>query len=135
MKSIRGFTLIELMIVIVIVAILTAIAVPGYQNQITKSRRADAQGTLQSFAQAMERFYTQNGTYIGAAGGTATSGAPVIFSTKSPVDGTQTYYQLTISSMSATAYTLQATPTGPQAGDGNMTLNSAGVRFWANGTW
>ncbi|WP_460225108.1 type IV pilin protein [Aurantivibrio infirmus] len=131
----RGFTLIEVMIVVVIVAILVAIAVPGYQNQITASRRSDAQGTLQSFAQAMERFYTQNGTYIGAAGGTATSGAPTIFSTKSPVDGAQTYYQLTISTMTANSYTLQATPVNAQAGDGNMTLNSAGVRFWANGTW
>lgn len=129
----RGFTLLEVMIVVVIIAILAAVAIPSYRDSVTKSRRADAQGALQGFAQAMERFYTQNGTYAGAAAAAADTGAPAIFAIKSPIDGAQTFYQLTINAAGANSYTLLATPVGPQAGDGNLTLDQAGRRVWVGG--
>jgi type IV pilus assembly protein PilE len=132
-RKVSGFTLIELMIVVAILAILVSIAVPAYNDSITKSRRADAQGALTSFANAMERHFTTNGTYEGAAGtsGSPTdTGLPWIFSQKSPVDGSTTYYTLGISAANASSYTLVAVAVGPQADDGNMALNSTGLRAW-----
>lgn len=127
MKKNTGFTLIEIMIVVAIVAILAAIALPAYQDSITKGRRTDAASALQGLAQAMERYYTEKGTYVGAAG---TGGVPTIFPSKSPIDGSATYYNLTISAATANTYTLSATATGAQAGDGNLTLSSTGARTW-----
>ncbi len=137
-----GFTLIELMIVVAIIGILASIAYPSYQNSVMKSRREDAKGALMGFANAMERHLTESNTYCDAADpstGTAVSlcgesdkdtGAPAIFSDKSPVDGTTAYYNLTINTVSETTYTLYAAPTGPQANDkcGSLTLTNTGVR-------
>lgn len=61
-----GFTLLELMITVAIVAILSAIAYASYTNQVVKTRRAAAANCLQERAQFMERFYTTNMTYAGA---------------------------------------------------------------------
>ena len=62
----QGFTLIELMIVVVIVAILATIAVPGYQQQVRQSRRAQAKADLVELAQVLERRYSVNNSYSGA---------------------------------------------------------------------
>ena len=133
----NGFTLIELVITIAIVAILASIALPSYNESITKSRRSDAQGALLSFANAMERHFTTNGTYLGAGtddnddGDATSAGAPTIFSTSSPVDGSAVYYNLTIKDdVTASAYTLLATAVGGQANNGNMELTSTGLRRW-----
>lgn len=130
MKEEAGFTLIELLIVVAIVAILAAVVYPSYQGFIDKSRRADAQGALQGFAQAMERHYTTEGTYVGAATGGANSGSPTIFATKSPIDGTAVYYNLKIASASASTYLIGAEPVGSQEGDGVIILKSTGERGW-----
>lgn len=55
----KGFTLIEMMIVVAIVGIIAAIAYPSYQDSIMRSQRADAQTTLSSLASVQERYYTQ----------------------------------------------------------------------------
>lgn len=136
----RGFTLIELMIVVAIVGILAAIAFPSYQNHVTKTRRADAQSALTGFAAAMERYYTDNrNTYLGAAAGGANTGAPAagLFPSEAPLDGATKFYDLTIASATRNSYTLQATPKGAQAGDGNLQLLSNGTRRWQKdgSTW
>lgn len=59
----RGFTLIELMIVVAIVAILAAVAYPSYRDSISKSRRAEARAQLMDAVQYMQRFYSQNDRY------------------------------------------------------------------------
>ncbi|MFT3929814.1 MAG: type IV pilin protein [Spongiibacteraceae bacterium] len=118
----RGFTLTELLIVIAVVALLAAIAIPSYRNQVAKTNRSNAMAVLQGFSQAMERFYAQNNTYVGAAVGT-------VYPSQSPLDGAARY-SLSIVSQSSTAYQLRATPVGTQVGDGYLELLSTGERRW-----
>ena len=67
----RGFTLMELMIVVAIIGILAGIAYPTYQDSVRKSRRADAEAVLLELAQWMERFYTENNRYDQTRAGVA----------------------------------------------------------------
>lgn len=126
----QGFTLIELMIAVGIVAILASVAYGSYRDTINDSRRADAQGSLTSFAISMERFFTETGTYQGAATGGGNTGAPTIFATEAPLDGATKYYDLSIQAANATTFTLRATPKNAQAGDGFIELTSTGTRRW-----
>jgi len=129
----RGFTLVELMIVVVIVSLLAMVAVPSYNVSVSKARRADAQSSLSNLSGAMERFFTENGTYDGAAGtsGTpTTTGAPWIYHTQTPIDGNVKFYNLTIHAATAGSYTVRATPIGGQVDDGYLELASTGVERW-----
>ena len=71
-RASRGFTLIELMIVVAIIAILSAIAYPSYQESVRKGRRAEGRAALQELMQQQERYMTQFNTYkdfaLGASG-------------------------------------------------------------------
>ncbi len=140
MKKQKAFTLIELMIVVAIVGILAGIAYPSYQDSVKKSRRSDAKAALMGFANAMERYYTENNSYCDAGGasgtgtnscgaaGTNDTGKPTIFATQSPIDGTTKYYDLTIQFVSQTTFTLRATPIGAQNGDGILELSNTQSR-------
>jgi len=130
MRKQYGFTLLELMIVVAIVGLIASIAYPSYQAQVSKTRRSDCSGALMSLGNAMERFYTVNNTYQGAAAGGGNTGAPAIFSTTCPVDGGNPTYNLTIQAATTSTYTVQAAPTGPQAGDqcGSFTLTNTGLK-------
>lgn len=59
-----GFTLIELMITVAIVAILAAIAIPSYQDSVWKGKRGEAKAAILRTLQSEERYYTQNNTYL-----------------------------------------------------------------------
>lgn len=127
MKKVGGFTLIELMIVVAIVAILAAVAYPSYQEYIARSRRADAKTVLLENAQFLERFYTQNGTYVGAV-------LPV---TEAPKEGSTKFYNISfVVDATATAFQIQAVPKNGQAGDkcGKLRVNQSNQKSVADAT-
>ena len=126
----RGFTLIELMIVVAIVGILSAIAYPSYAEYIRKGHRADARAGLLQAQQWLERASTATGVYP------LTAALPASLKVI-PSDR----YDITIVSPTggvvadnSRTFTLTATPKGAQSGDkcGNYTLNHTGLRG-ANG--
>jgi len=133
----RGFTLIELMVTVAVVAIIASVAIPAYQSSVDKSRRKDCMGALTSFANAMERHATtNNGSYLGAAVGGADTGAPAIFATQAPIDGNNKSCDLTIQAATASTYTLRASPIGGAVAsnsysiDGIIELDHTGARRW-----
>lgn len=118
-----GFTLIEMMIVVALIAVLAAIAMPSYQNSIRKARRTDARGALTIVAQLLERYNTQSNTYLGATLG---AGAGALYAAASE----NNYYSLALSNLTTTTFTITATPIGGQTADscGPYTLTEAAVR-------
>ena len=129
-NSTRGFTLVELMIVVAIISILAFFAIPSYQSQGDRARRADAQAALLGLAQAMERHFTENGTYTTAV----SAGKPIatVYPDQAPLDGGTKYYNLEIPAVTATSYTLRADPISSEAqdADGFLELESTGVKQW-----
>jgi type IV pilus assembly protein PilE len=65
-NKMRGFTLIEAMIVVALIGLIAAIGYPAYRDQVMKSRRAEGMGELLELADRMERYYSDKGTYVGA---------------------------------------------------------------------
>lgn len=132
--KLNGFTLIELLIALSIVGILAAITYPSYAEQMARSRRAEAQAALVSFANAMEMWKMQhNNSYLQAAG---TDGAPTdtgspnsaMFPAIVPISGGTTTYNLTISAVTASTYTLRATPIDTSDKCGFLTMDNTGVK-------
>ena len=127
-QKIKGFTLVELMIVIAIIGILAAVAYPAYTSAVKKANRADGIDSLLSLASRMEEYYMNNDTYAGAtvnATGTGTVG-----SNKTSDD----LYTMSITSATAFAYTLTATPNSADPECGNLTLNSLGQKGTSAGS-
>lgn len=135
MNIVKGFTLIEVMVAVLIIAILAAIAYPSYQGTVRKARRADAQAVMLQLTQWMERFYTVNHRYDRvyaippAEGALVTTLIPSNL-TKSPSTGSPTYYNIQPVNITATAFTINAAPIGSQQKDecGTLTLTNTGVR-------
>lgn len=126
----NGFTLVELMITVAVVAILAMIAIPNYTQYILRGNRTDATKTLALDAQALERCYSQSFAYAPC------TGVPVAGVATPSVEGK---YSVTISipdtitpGASPTAsYYISAVPVGSQAADTactSFTLNTAGTQ-------
>lgn len=118
----RGFTLIELMIVIVVVAILLAVALPAYNRQVMKGHRAAAQSEMLEIANREQQFLLANRSYASKATLEA-SGYGL------PTDVAAKYsYTIALGAGTVPTYTVTFTPSGSQASDGNLTINSQGVK-------
>jgi type IV pilus assembly protein PilE len=127
----RGFTLIELMIAVAIVAILVAVALPSYQSSVHKGRRSDAMDASVAVLQAQERFRANNPGY-------ATSLAAIGAATTS----SKSYYALSLSSVTANSYTLTAAAASgsPQSRDTGctsltITVNNGSPTYAPTACW
>ncbi len=129
MKKQLGFTLVELMVVVAIIAILAAVAIPAFQHQAMESRRADAKSALLDLATREERYYANNNVYTSAASSLYGTGAslPLQVPTGSTPD-----YQISVSIPSSTtpAFALSASPMNLQVGDacGTYQLDNTGAQ-------
>lgn len=95
MKAQQGFTLIELMIVVVVIALLSAVAIPGYTDYVTRGKLVEGTSALSDARVKMEQFFQDNRTYEGG-----------------PAPAATTNFTFAASGLSATAYTLTATGKG-----------------------
>ena len=121
MRQPRGFTLIELMITVAIIAILAAVAYPSYQQQIRKGKRGQAKAEIMDMTQQLERRYTTDRDY--------TKLTTICEQTlQSPVSGTQMYEIKPV--CTASTYTITAVPKNAQAADtcGTLTVSQTGAK-------
>jgi len=132
--GVGGFTMIELVAVMAIIAILTAIAIPNYVQYVARGHRSEARLTLTQAAQWMERWRTERNTYQTSPQNANPPALPQALQ-NSPTSG-NAVYNITVVTPSPAQYTLSATPVnpGPMANDacGVLTLDQAGLRGPAN---
>jgi type IV pilus assembly protein PilE len=129
----HGFSLVELLVVVAVVAILAAVAYPTYREQVASGHRADMQAELMRLAQYMERLYTETGCYNPGSDNDCASGtaaAPTITTTSD-------YYSVSFPAAptgnpTENTFTIQATPNADsaQAGNGILQINHLGQQFW-----
>jgi len=117
----HGFTLIELMVVIAIVGILSAIAIPQYNQYVTKGKLAEATAQLLDWRARMEQYYQDNRTYVAGCAATAPQATSVRFFTYTcPVGETATTYTLTAKSITPLL--------GAATADYTYTINESNVK-------
>jgi len=126
-KSVRGLTLIELLMVILIVGILAAVAVPTYSNYMIRARRADAKTALEQIRGAQEMWRAERGSYaIDDGNGTAVTKLRMTMGASNPT--ISTYYSWDFTVKTATSFTARATAVGSQATDGWLAINQDGTK-------
>lgn len=120
MNKQQGFTLAELMIVVVIVAVLAAIAIPSYRDYVVRGNRRAAQAAMMDIATREQQYFVANRTY-------AANPSDVGYSRSPEVDDD---YDFAIAVLAGPppSFEITATPKGSQAGDGSLTLHSDGTK-------
>jgi type IV pilus assembly protein PilE len=142
-KTERGFTLIEVMVVVAIIGILATIAYPSYTEQIAKGRRSQARVQLLAAQQWMERFYSENYRYDKNSADVAAdddSQFKARFTTSPPPgEGSALYDIALVTPLARDTYTIRATRTSgtTMAADkcGDFTIDSMGRKSIASGTF
>ena len=122
-----GFTLIEMMIVVIIVGLLAAIAIPSYSEYTTRSKRSEGLALLSEGAARQERFFAQNNSYVTNS---ANISQLALRNTSGPVvTSDNNYYDMSVSSVANDGgYTLTATQKIGDVACGNLTLNALGIK-------
>ena len=121
MKLRNGFTLIELLIVIAIIGVMTAIALPAYRDYVIRGKIAEATSNLADMRVKLEQFFQDNRTYVG--GCTAGTVAPL------PSGSNARYFAYTCPVLTATAFTVQADGVGTEGMGGfQYTINQANAK-------
>ena len=124
MRRVRGFTLIELMIVVAIMAILAGLAMSAYSNSMRKSRRAEAKQGIADFVVRQTKWRAGHPTYIGT--NSSSANITEFGGSVGVADDTGSYYKVEVTSLQGSqAYTIRATPKGDQAKDSCGTLSYA----------
>lgn len=128
-----GFSLIELMIVLMVIAILAGIALPSYDSYRVRANRADAQAFLMEVAQQQQRRLMDARTYANDPNAITTLNLAL------PNNVVQHYTVTVVAPAGATppTFTITATPKvgTRQAGDGALSIDQAGTKIWAGGNW
>ncbi|MGA8883508.1 MAG: type IV pilin protein [Acinetobacter sp.] len=130
----KGFTLIEVMIVVAIIGILAAMTYPSYQESVRKSKRADMQSQLLDAAAKMQKYRIANFTFFKPGTTTAIALSDIGVASTYPVSGQQ-LYDIELKNVTAGYWLLEAKPKANtmQAPDGAIALNSRGERCWTKG--
>lgn len=125
----KGFSLIELMIVVAVIGILASVAYPSYRDSVMRARRADGKAAILDMAQRVERFYSENNTYAGAAAGV-----------NSPQNSAEGFYSVSVTVPNPTTgsgYLITAAPqNGQERNDSecqSFTYTDQGIESVADG--
>jgi len=139
----RGFTLIELMMVIAVIAIISAIAYPSYQIQVRKGKRAEGRTALLKAAQYQERYFTTNSTYADSTAfptlfGLAASATVYSADGTGPNNNANSNYVISVAAGQtgtlASSFTVTATPQFVDALCGTLSITNTGLKSSGSGS-
>ena len=131
MKNSRGLTMVELVIVVLIVGILAAIALPMYRGYLQRARRVDAKTALEQVRAVQEMWRAEKGSY--SIDGTLVELQTTLKAPANPVG----YYNWSFTVLNANSFTAQAVPVGggPQVSDGSLFINQDGQKWDSGGKY
>lgn len=142
LNSKKGITLIELLIVIAIVGILAAVAIPIYTGYTQRARRADAKTALEQVRAAQEMWRAERGSYADGDGDAAQARAILQNTMGAPRTNISDYYTWQFTgTLTSNTWTAEAVPIGSQAADGSLFIDYLGRKwdgdgvFYPQGKW